>query len=325
MSYPFHRLPLRSLIVFEAAARHGKFVAAAAEMQMSQARISQQIAELEQALGVALFHRRYRGVELTGAGTDLLGSVRRGLQIMAGGFAAAQRLNFGSTLTILTDFGFAAWWLMPRIEALRAAVPQTEIRLTTVQSGDDFSHLDYDFGVLFGKPVWPHCHARLICREEVYPVCAPDLARQITPPADAARLARACLLDLSPAGDERWFRWSDWFRAGGTASPPAHRFITFNNYQMVLQAVLTGQGVALGWVPLIDDLLTQGKLVRLSDQPLVSERGYFLVEPDRAQTNRQAGPAKAWLLDAIGGTGPQAIGRETPQVRSDSGPAAFRR
>jgi LysR family transcriptional regulator, glycine cleavage system transcriptional activator len=296
MANPFSRLPLRSLIVFEAAARHGKFVGAATELQMTQARVSQHIAELETILGLGLFHRRYRGVELTGPGSDLLGAVRQGMQIVANGFDAAQRLSSSLTLTILADFGFAAGWLMPRIEALRAAMPHTEIRLTTVQSGTDFSHVDYDFGILFGDATWPGCRTRLIFREEAWPVCAPGLARGRDP---RAILADACLLDLTPQGDQRWFRWADWFRAAGTALPPPHRFVSLNNYQMVMQAVMQGQGVALGWAPLIDDMLAQGQVVRLSEHPLTSERGYFLVEPGRAHANPHAARAIDWLIAAL--------------------------
>jgi LysR family transcriptional regulator, glycine cleavage system transcriptional activator len=296
MANPFSRLPLRSLMVFEAAARHGKFVGAAIELQMTQARVSQHIAELEAMLGLSLFHRRYRGVELTGPGSDLLGAVRQGMQIVANGFEAAQRLSSSQTLTILADFGFAAGWLMPRIETLRAAMPQTEIRLTTVQSGTDFSHVDYDFGILFGDATWPGCRTRLIFGEQAWPVCAPSLLRgragdpvlQRVPP-------ETCLLDLTPSGDQRWFRWADWFRATGAPLPPPHRFVSFNNYQMVMQAVLQGQGVALGWAPLIDDL----PLVRLSDSPLTSERGYFLVEPGRVHANPHARRAIDWLIEAL--------------------------
>ena len=298
MANPFNRLPLRSLVVFEAAARHGKFVGAATELQMTPARVSQHIAELEATLGARLFERRYRGVELTASGSDLLGAVRQGLQIVATGYDAAARLSSSRTLTILADFGFAAGWLMPRIDRLRAAMPQAEIRLTTAQSGTDFSHVDYDFGVLFGDAAWPGCRARPIIREEAWPVCAPDLVRGPDPLADA------CLLDLAPPenmldGDQRWFRWADWFRETGGTLPAPHRVISFNNYQMVMQAAVQGQGAALGWTPLIDDLLAAGQLVRLGDRPLTSERGYFLVEPARAQANPLASEAIDWLLDAL--------------------------
>ncbi|WP_428334698.1 LysR substrate-binding domain-containing protein [Novosphingobium sp.] len=295
MANPFNRLPLRSLVVFEAAARHGKFASAATELQMTPARVSQHIAELEATLGVSLFNRRYRGVELTAPGRDLLGAVRHGLQIVGTGFDAAQRLSASRTLTILADFGFAAGWLMPRIDQLRYAMPHVEISLTTVQSGTDFSHVDYDFGILFGD-TWPGCRARMIFREQAWPVCAPGLVRGADP---RKVLADACLLDLAPQGDQRWFRWADWFGANGGSLPAAHRIVSFNNYQMVMQAAVQGQGAALGWTPLIDDLVAQGQLVRLGDQPLTSERGYFLVEPARAHANPLAGPAIAWLLGAL--------------------------
>src|SRR4051812_47375253 len=113
MASRFHRLPLRAMTVFEAAARHGRFTAAAEELLMTQSRVSQHISDLEAELGVSLFVRRNRGVHLTSAGTAFLDTVERGMKTLSDGVASMRR-NVGSkTLQILTDYGFAAWWLMP--------------------------------------------------------------------------------------------------------------------------------------------------------------------------------------------------------------------
>ncbi|MET0362509.1 MAG: LysR substrate-binding domain-containing protein [Sphingobium sp.] len=298
MSAGFGRLPLKSLAVFEAAARHGKFSAAAEELFMTQAGVSQHIAQLEADLGIALFDRKHRGVALTSAGTHFQQSVEHGLRTLSDGVASARRFGNDPTVNILTDFGFAAWWLMPRIAALSDLMPDVEIRLVTTQSEIGGTSGDFDLGILFGQSHWPGCDAQLLFREEVYPVCSPGYLGDRSAPLSPEEIAELRLLHLRGNAPQRWFDWDDWF-AGMNAQPPArHQELVFNNYQIVLQAVLLGQGAAIGWAPLIDELIENGSLVRLSDTPLSSDRGYHIVRPVRGSNhNPYAETIAAWLTD----------------------------
>lgn len=297
MSQGFGRLPLRSLAVFEAAARHGKFAAAAEELLMTQAGVSQHIAQLEADLGVTLFNRRHRGVALTSAGERFQQSVEQGLRTLSDGYASTRRLGGERTVNILTDFGFAAWWLMPRIAALSDLMPEAEIRLVTTQSEIDAATGDFDLAILFGHGDWPGCTADLLFQEIVYPVCAPSFLGDRATPLSPSEIAKLRLLHLRSNAPQRWFDWDEWF-AGMEASPPArHQELVFNNYQIVLQAVMLGQGVGLGWAPLIDELIANGSLIRLTDTPLSSSRGYHIVRPTRsADANPHAAIVADWLL-----------------------------
>ncbi|NKJ44663.1 LysR substrate-binding domain-containing protein [Novosphingobium sp. SG720] len=295
----YARLPLRGLLVFEAAARRGTFSGAARELAMTQAAISQHIGHLEAELGVSLFERHHRGVELTAAGERLLPRVEEGLQALATGVASASRHRATRTVTILTDFGFAAWWLMPRIAELTDLMPEVEIRLTTSQGTTDALGSDFDLAVLFGNGQWPGCRAHRLFAEEVHPVCAPSyLAQRPLPlalPLAPADIAQMRLLHLRGGGPTRWFDWPDWFAGMGVPAPAARQDLAFNNYQIVLQAAMLGQGVALGWAPLIDDLVRAGSLVRLTDHPLSSPRGYHLVEPLTRPQLTDTARVNAWL------------------------------
>jgi putative choline sulfate-utilization transcription factor len=293
----FGRLPLKSLTVFEAAARHGTFSAAAGEMAMTQAGVSQHIAQLEADLGVPLFDRKHRGVALTSAGAQFRLSVEQGLRMLSDGVASVRRLGNERTFDILTDFGFAAWWLMPRIAALSELMPEVEIRLVTTQSEIDASSADFDLGILFGRGQWAGCESRLLFREEVYPVCSPAYLGDRKLPLGPDEIAKMRLLHLRSNSPQRWFDWDEWFAGVGAQPPGRHQELVFNNYQIVLQAVLLGQGVGIGWTPLIDDLVDNGSLVRLSDAPLSSDRGYHIVRPSRANApNPLANTIAAWLL-----------------------------
>jgi putative choline sulfate-utilization transcription factor len=297
ISERFSRLPLKSLAVFEAAARHGKFSAAAEELLMTQAGVSQHISQLEADLGVALFTRRHRGVSLTSAGAQFRHSVERGLRTLSEGVASVRSLGCERKIEILTDFGFAAWWLMPGISALSELMPDVEIRLVTTQSEIDSAAGDFDLAVLFGRGEWPGCQSNLLFREEVYPVCSPGFLGDRALPLTPAEIAQMRLLHLSSNAPQRWFDWDEWFAGVGVPSPGPHQDLVFSNYQIVLQAVLLGQGVGIGWTPLIDDLVAEGSLVRLCDTPLSSERGYHIVRPQRVvDANPLAETIAAWLL-----------------------------
>lgn len=274
----FDRLPqLRSLAVFEAAARLGRFAAAATELGMTQAGVSQHIAQLEAELESPLFRRGHRGVTLTPIGERFRDTVVQALSSLQEGVATAHRGKGHRTIHILTDFGFAAWWLMPRLGRLSDLVAGVDVRVATTQSEPDSTD-PFDIAVLFGAGDWTGVQSRLLLPERIYPVCAPDLAPLGTAIAPQ-ELAAMRLLHLRHTGRHRWFNWNDWFQAHDAELAPGRQDLTFNNYQLVLDAAMLGQGVALGWSPLIDDLVARGQLVRLAAEPLCSRRGYHLLAP----------------------------------------------
>lgn len=263
---------------------------------MSQAAVSQHVAALEAELGAALFTRGHRGVVLTPPGEALRLAVVEGLRTLQSGVSAARRLAKKPTLQILTDFGFAAWWLMPRIATLSDVAPDVEVRLITTQSDDVADDPDFDLAILFGAGDWPGQRAQRLFQEEVYPVCSPAYLAE-RPMPSPAEISRMRLLHLRGPSAQRWFTWNDWFSA--MKLPPVSRAhdLAFNNYQLLLQAALQGQGVGLGWAPLIDPLVESRVLVRLSITPLTSERGYFVVEPAGAPVSDHLAAFKRLLFE----------------------------
>ena len=296
MNNELSRLPLRRLVVFEAAARHGRFVGAAQELAMSQAAVSQHVAALEAELASPLFTRGHRGVALTPTGEALRLAVEEGLRILQSGVTAARRLGKKRTLQILTDFGFAAWWLMPRIASLSEVAPDLELRLITTQSDNAAEDPGFDLAILFGGGDWPGYRAQRLFQEQVYPVCAPAYLGD-RPLPTPEQISGMRLLHLRSPSAQRWFTWNDWFAA--MKRPPVSRpqGLLFNNYQLLLQAVVQGQGVGLGWTPLIDAMVESGSLVRLAPAPLKSERGYFVVEPAHSPVSDHVQAFKRLLFE----------------------------
>lgn len=287
------RLPLNGLAVFEVAARRGSFSDAARDLGMTQSAVSHQIAGLEQELGVVLFDRVWRGVALTETGRHLYTAVARGFDTLGQAVDSARARGQRRQLTVVTDFGFAGFWLIPRLESLRAQVPDLELRIITTQAAGQGDVLDGDVAIVFGAERQPNCQITRLLDEDVVPVASRSFL-DTHPIATIADLAAAPLLHLEAAGAGRWLSWTDYFAPSGVIPRPG---LTLNTYPFVIQAALAGQGVALGWRPLIDDLVARDMLRPLDLPPLGSEMGYDFVVPLHRVGTPLVMAFLGWLLD----------------------------
>ncbi|KAF1046753.1 LysR family transcriptional regulator [Xylophilus sp.] len=299
MSTLRRQLPqLQSLVYFESAARHLNFTAAAEELGTTQPAVSHRVKRMEEDLGVPLFRRQHRGVALTDEGQRLYRTVRESLEALRLTTAEVRVREERPSLVLATDFGCAKFWLLPRIPALRAAIPGLQLRVITSQEEVDPRQVAVDFSIHFGGPGGD---AERLFAETVVPVCSPALLRRHGPVRGAADLARLPLLHLQQVEPIRWMDWSEWFAAEAAGRPTeAARqapHLLFNDYSMVVQAAVGGDGVALGWSPLVDELLDRGELAVAWGRPRRTARGYFLRSPRGAAA---AGGIRArfrdWLL-----------------------------
>ncbi|MGQ9364933.1 choline sulfate utilization transcriptional regulator [Azospirillum sp. ST 5-10] len=272
---------LQPLAFFEAAGRHLNFSAAARELGVTQSAVSHQVGWLEADLGVALFRRLHRGVALTVEGARLFDVVRRGLDDIDRVMSELRVGRNKRVMTVATDFGFAAWWLVPRLPRLRERMPDLDVRILTTQEMVDVRREPIDVAIGFGAGAWPGCRAWPLFPEIVVPICSPGFRDRLAARPGVAELAALPLLHVDSPGTAVWLSWADWFDLHGIGRRRAGGLdLSFNNYPLVLQAAMMGQGVALGWVPLIDTLLEGGQLVTLADRIVRSAYGYFLVEAD---------------------------------------------
>lgn len=272
-------LSLDSLRVFEAAARLRSFTAAALALGTTQPAVSQQIKRLEEQLGTRLFDRIYRGIELTEAGQMLFEQVHQGLQAMEDGIAQASGRGQREVLQVATDFAFAAFWLMPRLQRFHEAYPQVDVSLVTGERSQGMLRPDIDVAILFGDGRFHQGESRWLFDEEVFPVCSPRLIHG--KPLSAAALQRLPLLHLKGEQASRWFDWAGVFRGLGVEAAPPPGQLRFDNYTLLIQAAIAGQGVGIGWRHLVDGLVDQGLLCRPMEGSLKSRRGYHVVLPPR--------------------------------------------
>jgi LysR family transcriptional regulator, glycine cleavage system transcriptional activator len=280
---------LHALRTFEAAARHGNFTRAAAELHITHGAISHQMKALEHELGVALFHRRGRGVQLTEPGRELAATVRDALDRIERGVAALRgRTHRALTVSVLP--AFATHWLIPRLSDFNSRHPDIDINVRASPLLSDFAVEDVDLAVRYGGGKWPGVQAIQLAHEDVFPVCSPRFNGGRLP-ATLAELARAKLLHtpLQP--------WDEWFAALGVTVTQERRSMTFTETDILLRAAINGLGIALSRRLLAQPELDAGRLLRPVPHSVRADRSYFIVYPDTGEPAPRLAIFRDWLLE----------------------------
>ncbi|UTW12998.1 choline sulfate utilization transcriptional regulator [Marinobacterium rhizophilum] len=290
--------PTPSLQAFEAAARLHNFTAAARELDSTQSAISQHISRLEEDLGVQLFQRLHRGVRLTAGGELLFDAVSESLNRLHKGIAAVQQKQAKVIINVATDFALAAFWLVPRLADFRALYPDTEVRVITAQHQITPDQADIDVAINFGDGSEAPGRSVPLFEERVVPVCSPALREHWHQSGQTLTLMP--LLQLEADHNARWFNWSRLFRALGITQTPREPELVFNNYTLLLQAAIAGQGVAIGWRPLVDSMLDSGLLIPLLQEPVSSAYGYYLILPRARKLSPIVQHFADWLVTQSG-------------------------
>ena len=288
--------------VLEAAGRLGSFSAAAAELGMTQPAVSQQVGHIERVVGMPLFTRRHRGVTLNDAGRTLVAAASEARTTIRTALEEATAGSREKVLNVLTDYGFAANWLISRLPDFEKICPDVKIQILTTQALHTGPSLGItpDVSILFEASGRKSGGNRMILfEEEVYPVCSPAYAHTHGPFTTLADVGRAHLLHLN-GHENLWFTWADWFARMNPdplarSSQQTARFRAFGNYPLLLQSAMQGEGIALGWRPLVDTCIERGALVKVWEKPLKSHRGYVLTA--RTPRNSQADLFCDWLVD----------------------------
>jgi LysR family glycine cleavage system transcriptional activator len=288
--------PANSLVVFEAAARHLNFTRAAAELNVTQAAVSRQIQTLEVHLGVPLFRRLHRALQLTRDGQRLYQAVAMGLEHIANTAADIRRLRHDAELTVSSSVTFASYWLMSRVAKFRAAHPDVELRLVASAPVRDLAVAGIDLAIRYGSGRWPEVEATHLMDNEIFPVCAPAYLKtrpRLRAPAD---LLNETLLHLVEF-DRNWVTWESWLRNFGVEESPSSRGLEFDNYLILVQAALDGQGIALGGGRLAEDSVARGALVRPIEASLRSERAFHVITPRDMPLSEPAKLFRDWILE----------------------------
>lgn len=279
------------LTSFVAAAQHGSFTRAAAELNLTQGAVSRQIRLLESQLGVTLFERVRQRVVLTDAGKLYLSHVEKALGDLA--IATRQVVAFSDNtifnLAVLPTF--ATRWLIPRLVDFQQKHPKVTIHLTTRQRPVDFALEPFDAAISYGSPNWPGTIAHHLMDVEVVPVCSPALLarKKIRTPADIAGFPLVHQMS-------RPTRWAEWMAEAGVHLDAPLRGHTYEQFSMIAQAAVAGIGVALLPRFLIEEELATGRLEIVSGQFLRDKASYFLIVPETRASSRAVQLFSDWLI-----------------------------
>jgi LysR family transcriptional regulator, glycine cleavage system transcriptional activator len=284
--------PLAALRAFEAAGRHANFVRAAGELSVTPAAVSQQVRSLENFLGIRLFTRRARGVELTATGAEYASSLGLFLDQLALATERVRRTAEPRRLTIATTPSFAARWLMPRLTGFLELHPELDVRLSTSNAIADFAHQDIDVAVRYGTGSWPGVKAHLLLTAELFPVCSPSFRLRSKPLRVPDDLRPRALLRL--AMDD----WPKWLEAAGVGGRRAEG-PQFSDVGLLTQAAVAGQGIALGQSVIVADDLAAGRLIEPFKLRIPSGLAYYLVAPPEMFQSRKVAAFHRWLRQAI--------------------------
>lgn len=264
---PHRPLPLDSLRSFEAVARRLSFSAAAEELHLTQPAISRQIKALEEELGAPLFHRATRRVELTAAGQTLLRVVAPSLARLDACVRQIRMTRSRELVSVTTFPSMASLWLMPRLPAFEHTHPGADIRIAATDRLIETDDFELDVALRHCLPERAPAGAERLFGECLTPVIGAGLAEAIARgeapalnrPADLAGHTLIEMDDGSASAAD--LSWSAWLGAQSLAGLTPRRWMTMNYTHQQIQAALSGQGVALARLALVDETIARGDLV----------------------------------------------------------------
>ncbi len=287
--------PLTALRAFEAAARHLSFKHAAAELSLTPTAISHQIRQLEERLGVQLFVRGTRRVDLTPAGQGLFPSLRDGFDAIARAVQAVHPRTQPRAVLLSTTMAFASRWLLPRLAGFSAAQRDIVLHLHSSDEPVDLLGGAAQLAIRYGPGRYPGLGSARLMPSRFAMVCAPGLG--VREPEDLARV---------PLIGFEWLRrdaatpdWPLWFERSGVAPLPCQ--LHFSDEVHAIQAAIAGQGVALVNLALVGDDLRLGLLCQPFG-PELPGHGFHLVWPEAEDADPDIAAVRSWLLDAASTT-----------------------
>ncbi len=287
------------LRAFEAVARHLNFRAAADDLALTQSAVSRQIQSLEADVGVSLFLRHTRSVELTSAGVQLLRAVQPALERMDSAVQQIRQSAGRKSVAISTWASFASMWLIPRLEDFQRTHPDIDIRIDATDTSVDLETSDVDIALRYTHTGNQPAQAERLFGEQLTPVASPWLLKStgaLRKPQDLSKLALVEAGDAYRTRHMEWLSWQRWLQAQGIKKFEPQRWLYFNYAHQIAQAALTGQGVALARMPLIADSLASGDLVEIFPQlRLDSPMAYWLIVASRSALRPETQAFCEWL------------------------------
>ena len=303
--------PLNALRAFEAAARHGSFKIAAKELHVTPGAVIHQVKLLEEHLGVALFRRLTRALELTTEAHAMLPKVREGLEALRAAVDRVRAREKMSSLTVVAPPNFAARWLVPRLSSFTSGHPNIELHIASRQSmvdgrdkaqpmvADEDVRADSPVAMVrFGTGHYPGSHVDEVFQAVYVPVCSPRLLKgehALRKPDDLRH--HTLLHDDTVIEEGARPSWTDWLQAVGVTDIDATRGPHFSDAALALDAAVEGMGVTLAIKSLLTSEIRAKRLVVPFDISASTGYAYYLVTPEAGGENPGVASFRHWMLE----------------------------
>ncbi|PDT00102.1 LysR family transcriptional regulator [Rhizobium chutanense] len=291
----FYGLPsLTALATFEAAARHGNFTVAAAELNVTTGAVSRQIKSIEQEIDVALFVRTGKGVMLTAPAEELYRALASGFSRASDVVNSIKQGNSARNVTLACSDVFGTMWLIPRMPDFWRRFTDISVDHLITDNVRNLRRSEVELRIRYGSGKWIDETAELLFDDCLYPVCSPAFAERHAG-ASAADLADLPLLNVEWVEPD-WTGWEEVLSRGGV---PYHAASgrRFGKFSVALQAAMADQGLVVGWHRMVAPLVEKGDLVRFTDLVVPDPGAYYLTW----NSNRELPPAALLLRDWIRG------------------------
>lgn len=289
--------PLNAVRAFEAAARHGSFVEAAADLNVTHWAIGKQVRLLEDWLGVPLFERRARGVALTDEGAELLGDVSAAFFRLSEATGKLRRpevaRRVSGVVRVNVQSSFALRWLFPRLRGFQELFPNIDVRVSTTSRKLRYIGSAFDIGVRSAPEKGAGLRSEPLMADRRRPACSPQLLRRR--PIETIRDLRHHTILHSATTRSAW---SHWFSVAGAGDLKGFRQLELEHVYLQLQAAVEGLGVALASMPLIEGDMAAGRLVCPITAPEWNAGSYELVVNEDRAENPAVRAFRDWIVVA---------------------------
>ena len=290
--------PLNSLRAFESAGRHLSFSKAAEELSVTPGAISQQIRGLEDFLEIKLFKRRNRSIVLTDAGQIFLPLLSDGFSSISEAVDVVRKSQCDEPLTITAPPSFTSKWLIPRLCKFQSLHPDIDVRIDASSHLVDFVRDDIDVGIRFGDGEYPELESIFLFSFDLIPVCSPELLTDGKGLGDVSDIRHHTLLhDDDRNIDPSWPDWAMWLATAGVDDIDASRGIYFNQGEMIIEAALEGQGIALVSSVMAAGEIESGRLVQPFETRLPVRLRFHLVTSAQKARNPKVAEFRQWILE----------------------------
>lgn len=284
---------MKQMQSFEAAARHGSFTAAAQELGVSQPAVSLSVRQLETDLGFDLFQRVHKAIHLTPPGRELYLEARSSLDNLERCVQGLYKSRRGQHVTLSCSTAFANHWFIPRLGQFQSAHPTIDLRVQTTDRDLDLHDDNADLSVRRGDGRWPGYSGVRLADDILFPVAAPSYA-------STGQWSTQRLIHLDEPNRPRP-GWQDFFMAMGIETQELPPGLRLNDYALVLQAAIAGEGIALGWAHIVERPIAAGQLIQVDPAQWQTNLGHDLIWSNSADLSPQARAVKDWILTASTG------------------------